>query len=118
MTNIDRHNKIREMEKAGCELVFGCDTRSRDCTVTVYFRGWQTTVVRMDVFDIDRAHSEWVAYRDSVAYRVMSHQDRAQAPKSAQERRGRTKRVVSRSGVATPQVAATVRQEAKARGAA
>ena len=110
-----RLSLIREMERSGCDIAYHASTESPECSLTVYWRGWQTTVIRLGTFDFERAYSEWMEYRDSVVYRVMTHQDQPRSAVRPQERPKRSKRVRSRSGVATPHVAAAVQQETSER---
>lgn len=111
MSEISRLDMIREMERSGCDIAYHASTESPECTITVYWRGWQTTVIRLGTFDFERAYTEWTEYRDRVAYRVMTHQDQPRAAVRAQERPSRSKRVESRMGVATPHVAAAVQKQ-------
>ena len=111
MSEISRLDMIREMERSGCDIAYHASTESPECTITVYWRGWQTTVIRLGTFDFERAYTEWSEYRDSVAYLVMTHQDQLRASVRPQERAKQSKRVTSRTGVATPRVSAAVQRE-------
>lgn len=103
-TQMTRHQMIREMERAGCDIAYYASTTTKEHTLTVYWRGWQTTIIRLGVFDFERAYTEWTEYRDSHVYRVMEHQDQPRSAVRPQELPKVAKRVRSRSGQPTPNV--------------